>query len=212
MDEVILARHGESEASARGIGNGDPSVPVPLTEQGREEARALGRVLADVRIDLCVVSAFLRTEETADLALEGRPVSRMVIEELNDITLGEFEGRPIEEYRAWLREHGATARTPGGGESRVEVVARYARGFRLVLQRAEPVVLCVVHGLPVAYALIAARGGRLPLTLAGGHVQYATPYRLSAEGLRRAVAGFDAFVADPSVAPVDTAEGVGSRP
>lgn len=36
MQEVILARHGENEYSARGLlnPNGDPDVPVELTEKG----------------------------------------------------------------------------------------------------------------------------------------------------------------------------------
>ena len=65
-------------------------------------------------------------------------IDMAVLPDLNDITLGKFEGRPIDEYRAWLREFGPEAPVPGGGESRVDVVARYARGFRTVLARAEP--------------------------------------------------------------------------
>ena len=34
MDEVILARHGESELSVAGIVNGDPAVACALTETG----------------------------------------------------------------------------------------------------------------------------------------------------------------------------------
>jgi broad specificity phosphatase PhoE len=212
MDEVILARHGESAFSAKGLGNGDPRFDVPLTEAGRREGLALGRSIAGEPIDLCVTTEFARTRETADLALAGRAadVARLVLPDLNDITLGQFEGRPIDEYRAWLREHGPEAPVPGGGESRVDVVARYARGFRTVLARAEPLVLAVIHGLPVAYALMATRGEALPLTLAGGNVAYATPYRLSRDELTQAVEGFDAFVRDPS-AWIDPAPGDAER-
>ncbi len=203
MDEAILARHGESASSALGLGNGDPSVDVPLTEAGAAEAGALGRALHDERIDLCVVTGFGRTAATADLALgeRARTVPRLVLRELDDITLGVFEGHPIDEYRAWLRAHGARAAVPGGGESRVDVVARYARGLRVVLARPEARILCVLHGLPIAYARIAAVGDPLPLTLAGGNIEYATPYRLARKELERAVEGFDAFVRDPAGAP-----------
>src|SRR5438132_7353237 len=98
MDEVILARHGESAYSANGLGNGEPLVDVPLTEAGRQEGLALGRLIAGEPIDLCVISQFARTRETADLALAGHAarVPRLVLPDLNDVTLGRFEGRPID--------------------------------------------------------------------------------------------------------------------
>jgi len=203
MDEAILARHGESAYSALGLGNGDPSVDVGLTAKGEAQAAALGRALRDQTIDLCVVTGFGRTAATADAALgeRARTIPKLVLRELDDITLGAFEGHPIDEYRTWLRAHGARAPVPGGGESRVDVVARYAKGFRTVLARSEREVLCVVHGLPIAYARIAAAGDPLPLTLAGGNIDYATAYRMSREELLRAVEGFDAFVKDPAGTP-----------
>ena len=44
MQLLILARHGESEYSARGLLNGDPTVGVALTETGEAQARTLGVV------------------------------------------------------------------------------------------------------------------------------------------------------------------------
>src|SRR5437899_1609684 len=169
-DAVILARHGESEASARGIVNGDPSRPVGLSERGREEARRLGERIAVEAVDLCVVTEFPRTVETADVALGGRSVPRLVVAELNDPKLGDIEGRSIEELREWFRRNGAVARIPGGGENRVEVVRRYGRGLRRILDRPECTILVVAHGLPVTYAARAARGEELPLTLEGVQV------------------------------------------
>ena len=113
MDEVILARHGESELSVAGIVNGDPAVACALTETGVEQARRLAERLADVEIDLCVTSEFERTRETADLALAGRDVARLVLTGLNDIRFGAFEGGPLSAYRAWARAHGPTDRPPG---------------------------------------------------------------------------------------------------
>jgi broad specificity phosphatase PhoE len=62
MDEVILARHGESELSVVGTVNGDPAVACALTAAGREQARRLGELLADTELDLCVTSEFERAE------------------------------------------------------------------------------------------------------------------------------------------------------
>jgi broad specificity phosphatase PhoE len=160
----------------------------------------LGAALTGQGIDLCVTTRFQRTAETAGLALREaarESVPRLVVPELDDITLGAFEGRPVEEFRAWLREHGAMAPVPGGGESRAQVIERYAGGFDLLHGRPEPVILAVIHGLPIAYALIGARREPLPLTLAGNHVDYATPYRLSAAELAAAIGHLRAFAANP---------------
>ena len=74
MDEVILARHGESELSVVGTVNGDPAIACALTPTGQEQAQRLGELLADTELDLCVTSEFERVRKTAELALAGRDV------------------------------------------------------------------------------------------------------------------------------------------
>src|SRR4029453_10477771 len=122
MEELIMARHGESEFSVVGRTNGDPAVACPLTENGRQEARRLGEMLAMGNFDLCVVSEFQRAQETADLALDGRDVPRLVSPDFNDIPFGDFEGDQLTEYRAWAHAHGPDVHAPGGGDSRAETV------------------------------------------------------------------------------------------
>ena len=196
MERAILVRHAESEASLAGLMNGDPSRPIPLTERGRSQARELGVRLADDRIDLCVVTEFPRTRETADLALAGRDVPRVVAPELNDPLGGDLEGEPILAFRAWFSANGATTPVPGGGESRVETTRRYAAGFRTVAARPEPSILVVAHGLPIIYALLAARGEDLPLTLENAQVEPAVPHELAAADLDHAIEGLEAWIAD----------------
>jgi broad specificity phosphatase PhoE len=196
VDRVVLARHGESELSVVGRTNGEPSVAVPLTEVGREQARRLGRDLAGEPIDLCVTSEFLRAQETAELALEGRDVPRLVLADLNDIRFGEFEGRLLTDYRAWAHTHGPTDPAPGGGDSRVQTVARYVHGYRMILARPEATVLAVSHGLPVRYVLDAV-AGRNPAA-AVAQVPYAEAFRLSAAELEDAVRRLEAWLLTPA--------------
>lgn len=186
MRTLLLARHGESEYSLRGLVNGDPGVACPLTEAGRAQARALGRALADEPVELCAVTELARTRETAELALAGRGVPLLVVAELNDPRVGAYEGRTLAEYREWAWTTGPRERPPGGGESRGELAERYARGLRLLLARPERTVLCVAHALPVAYALDASRG--LTPRRRVRPIAYATPYRLSAAEVERAAA------------------------
>jgi broad specificity phosphatase PhoE len=195
VERVVLARHGESERSVAGLTNGDPALPVGLTATGREEARRLGVELADERIDLCVTSEFERAQETAELALEGRDVPRLVLADLNDIRFGEYEGRPLADYRAWARAHGPEDAVPGG-DSRAGTVARYVRAYRTILARPEATVLVVAHGLPVRYVLDAVEGSNPAAAVA--QVPYAEPFRLTADELREAVGRLEAWVESPA--------------
>jgi 2,3-bisphosphoglycerate-dependent phosphoglycerate mutase len=194
VDTAILARHGESELSAAGLVSGDPAEPRGLTEIGREQAKRLGERLAGDPIDLCVTSEFVRVRQTADLALAGRGIPRLVAGELNDVRFGEFEGQPFEAYRAWARERDPTE-APPGGESRAEVAARYVRGFRRVLERPERTILVVAHGLPLRYTLLALED--LDPTPIVEQVPLAEPYRLTRAELERATARLERWSQSP---------------
>jgi len=196
MWDVILARHAESQFSLRGAMNGDPAIACPLTADGKEQARRLGDALRDTPIDLCVVTEFERTRQTADLALTGRDVPRLVVPELNDIHVGDFEGGLLEAYRAWARERSPLDVPPGGGESRADAARRYARGFRIVLARPEETVLVVAHGLPIRYLLMAA-GGAQPRAVIE-NLEYATPYRLSSDDVENAVEHLERWASQPA--------------
>jgi broad specificity phosphatase PhoE len=194
--KLVFARHGESEFSARGLLNGDPAVPCGLTPLGVAQARALGDALAEEPLELGVTSGFQRVEETADEALRGRDVPRLVVPGLADPRYGPFEGHSLAEFRAWA-SHASSAETPGpGGESRHSVVERYARSFRVLLARPEQSILVVAHSLPIAYAL-AARNGDPP----GPNVplaEYATPYPFERAELELAAAVLEQWVAAPT--------------
>ena len=197
MERLILARHGESDYSARGLVNGDTSVRVGLTAAGEEQARALGRALAGEPLDLCVTSALERTRATAALALLGRDVPVEAWDELNDPRAGRFEGLRLDEYREWAWSAGSGEEAPGGGESRLEIVMRYGRAYTALLERPEATVLAVAHALPIAYVL-AALEGRPPAPRMDRTVAYAHPYRLDAAGLRRALVVIETWCAAPS--------------
>ncbi|MBV8394892.1 MAG: histidine phosphatase family protein [Actinobacteria bacterium] len=193
---IVLSRHGESAYSAVGLCNGDISVAVPLTQLGREEARRLGDALLDEPIELCVTSQFQRARETADIALAGRDVPRLVVPELNDPLVGCYEGAALTDYRTWAHASASSVAPADGGESRIAIVTRYARGFRLLLERPEKSILAVCHSLPVAYAL-AAREGREP-TVNVPIVDHATPYPFTRDELDRATTLLEEWVAAPT--------------
>jgi broad specificity phosphatase PhoE len=154
---LFLARHAESVLNLEGRVNGDPTVPAPLTDHGRDEARLLGAQLASVELDLCVHTRFPRTRETAELAVGGRRVPVEVEPLLDDVRVGELEGLPLARYRETKRSLGRKRPFPGG-ESLDDAALRYAQAFeRLAGSRARR-TLVVCHEIPVRYALNAAAG------------------------------------------------------
>jgi hypothetical protein len=122
MDDVVLARHRESETTAEGLVGGNAG----LTKQGRAQARQLGERMAAIPIDVCLVSRAHRARETAEIALVGRHVPLQVLADLDDIGFGSFEGRPLAGYRAWVAEN-PPSEAPPGGESRVSTLRRFVR-------------------------------------------------------------------------------------
>jgi broad specificity phosphatase PhoE len=191
VDLAILVRHAESEPSARSAVASDPARGGPLTERGEEQAQALGRRLAPEPIDVCLVTELERTRRTAELALAGRPVPIDVVPELNDPRAGDFEGGPLDAYRAWAWDHGSSDEPPGGGESRLALAARLARGYRAVIARPEPTVLVVGHALPIAYVLTGP-SPRIDM------LDYVDPHRLSRAELEAAVERLETWAAAPT--------------
>ena len=192
MRLFILTRHAHSTLNVEGRVNGDPAVPVPLTDEGRDEAARLGHQLRELRIDLCVHTRFARTTETAHCILDGRDVPYLQEPLLDDVKIGDLEGEPIANYRAWKRAHTRADLFPGG-ESLDDAARRYARAFAKLLERDEPVTLVVCHEIPVRYALNAAAGSD-DLDAPEHGITNAMPYLFDDVTLARAVKGIEAIV------------------
>jgi broad specificity phosphatase PhoE len=182
---VFLARHGESVLNHEGRVNGDPSVPVPLTERGRDEARLLGAQLANIELDLCVHTRFDRTRETAGLALGDRAVRLEVEPRLDDIEIGELDGEPLARYREAKRGLGRKQPFPGG-ESLDAAALRYADAFEDLAGIEAERVLVICHEIPVRYALNAAAGSDRLDGPPFHDIANATPYAFDARVLGRA--------------------------
>jgi probable phosphoglycerate mutase len=183
MRLFIVARHAESTLNAERRVNGDPSVPVGLTDRGREEARELGVQLAGLPLEACIVTRFLRTRETAELALAGRDVPLHAEPLLDDIRVGDLDGKTIEEYRAWKRGNPRSVPFPGG-ESLDDAAARYAQGFARLLASPWRTALVVCHEIPLRYLLNAA-GGSDELDGPVHELRNATPYLFDEDRLAR---------------------------
>src|SRR5881394_424675 len=149
---LLLARHGETTWNAERRFQG--RTDVALSARGRAQAEALGRALRGYRIAAAYVSPFRRARETAEVALAGTGVPVTPVEELRELSLGEWEGCTVDEvraregdpYRAWLRApHDCP---PPGGEP-LPVVSERVRAAIDRIAAAHPNgedVLIVSHG------------------------------------------------------------------
>lgn len=194
MRLYVFSRHGHTTYNVQHRVNGDPSVPVRLSEDGRVQAKALGLMLAHFDFDLLVHTRFPRTVETAELALGERfaGIPKLELQGLDDVYIGRLDGQTLDEYRAWKERHTRHDRFPGG-ESLDETARRYARSFRELAERPERSILVICHDIPVRYLLNAAAGSN-ELDQPNHAIPNATPFLFSESALVAASDKIDEIV------------------
>ena len=150
---LLLVRHGQSEWNR--VRRFQGANDVGLSDTGRAQAEALGRaVRSGYRVAVAYVSPMRRARETAEIALAGTAIARVPLEDLRELSLGEWEGRTVDEvralegdpYRAWVRA--PLDCPPPGGEALPEVSTRVRRAVDQIgaCHRNGDDVLVVAHG------------------------------------------------------------------
>jgi 2,3-bisphosphoglycerate-dependent phosphoglycerate mutase len=91
--ELVLVRHGSSVWSADGDaalvgGQHDP----PISDEGRRQARAVARRLAEESLNGVFVTPLRRTAQTAAPLAEQLGVDPVVVPDLREVHLGDWEG------------------------------------------------------------------------------------------------------------------------
>ncbi len=125
---IFLVRHGATVLTAEDRFAG--ATDVPLSDEGREQARCLARRLAQIEIAAAYSSTLGRTVETASIAIEPHGLPVHPKEALKEISHGRWEqltrqevaARFPEELENWDRDPYTFA--PVGGESGLQVTAR----------------------------------------------------------------------------------------
>src|SRR5262245_15489239 len=120
--DIVLVRHGATEWSAAGRHTG--RTDVPLTDAGREQARALGRVLAGRKFAQVFTSPLRRAAETCTLAGFASPE---VLDDMQEWDYGEFEGITTAAIRATHPGWTVWSGPVPGGETADDVGARADR-------------------------------------------------------------------------------------
>ncbi len=149
MPKLYLVRHAEPALRGVLLGREDPE----LSPRGREEARLK---LGSLKVKIVYTSPLVRCRETARVI--SAPVA--VLDELAEISLGDWDGRTWEEIEerwpeAARRKLSAWSRvTPPGGEPWTRFQERVLKGLERIAAGALP---AAVVGHLAANAVIAER-------------------------------------------------------
>lgn len=137
MGKIVLLRHGESQWNLENRFTG--WVDIPLTDNGRKEARRAGERVGDIPFDQGFTSVLIRAIESLEIALKaaGQPNVPVIKDKaLNERMYGDLQGLNKEEtakkfgaeqVHIWRRSYDVP---PPGGESLKDTAARTLPYFR----------------------------------------------------------------------------------
>lgn len=118
---VYFVRHGECVANTKGViaGLGDDS---PLTELGRSQAKETAQNLKGINFDLVISSPMSRTVETTKIITNELGLTTKILTkpEFSEKDVGEFTGKPKEEYFAFEASGGEAGETTSDMQNRVK--------------------------------------------------------------------------------------------
>lgn len=127
-NNYFILRHGEADSNAQGIVSAQPDNPHHLTEKGKAQVQNAARELASKKIDFIFSSDFVRTRETAELVADALGIKRDSIiydKRIREINTGDFNLKPIEEYRNYFSsQFEKFHKKPPGGETVHDVKVR----------------------------------------------------------------------------------------
>lgn len=152
---IFLVRHGETEWNR--IGRWQGTTDIPLSDVGRDQARALADRLRGRGITQVHASDLSRARETAEIVAAALGIARLEIDpRLRERGFGCFEGLTREECaarhaEAWARYLADRRDTPIDAEPYEGVVARVVAGLTAVAESADPKghTLVVSHGAAI---------------------------------------------------------------
>jgi len=135
--QVILVRHGESEANLKGIFSG--SLDVKLTEYGIKQAKECSKRIKDIHIDYAFSSDLQRAYDTAKLVLN-RNIKIKKMKEFREMDFGLWEGCTYNEIKlkypndldVWTEES-RNKKCGEIGESRTEFYERIIFSYKKLI-------------------------------------------------------------------------------
>ncbi len=154
---LIFVRHGETDWNKEKRFQGGKSE-VPLNEVGKLQSAYLARALMRDNCVIVLSSPLLRARATAEVIAEYNSIPLEVVDELRELSFGEYEGRLEseleasygEEFKVWRESNYTLA--PPGGESIWDVRDRAEKALEVARKYLEwgSVVICAHQGINMA--------------------------------------------------------------
>jgi broad specificity phosphatase PhoE len=158
---IFLARHGESDWNVENRFQGH--TDRPLTERGREQARALAELVLAENIEAIYTSPLSRALETASIVGAQTGLEFVPVDDLREVNTGSWSGLSRAEVQERFPE-GFERWISGGsgwedGETYEEMGERVLRGVRkIAAAHPDGRVLVISHGGPIRAIHAAAAG------------------------------------------------------
>ncbi|WP_027700990.1 histidine phosphatase family protein [Metaclostridioides mangenotii] len=140
MIKLILVRHVVTSANEKGRLSG--FADSTLSHLGEGQVYKLADYLKDMPIDKIYTSSSIRTQKTIDLISKSKGIDIEIIENLNELNFGDFDGYTFKEIeKKFPKEYldllndGDNYRFPNG-ESLVESYNRVSKEIELILKDA----------------------------------------------------------------------------
>ncbi len=163
MSRLILARHGQTDSNVtKALDSRPPGAP--LNALGLSQAAALGERLAGERVSAVHASTATRAQQTAAPVAAAHDLDVQIVEGVEEVFCGDLEGRSDEEaraqfdrtYHAWW--NGDLAAHLPGGESALDLRARYVPVVETITAGTPDTVVLVSHGAAIRLAAAALLG------------------------------------------------------
>lgn len=148
------------------INEGEGEKEPGLNREGLMQAQRLGKYFAELgALDAIYLSPTLRTRQTMEPISQGRDMRVVMLPDLMERGMGQWNGRSAEEiqredpegWKRWKTE--PLTFTPPGGESLRDFSHRVEKAVGLILDKATGQTVAVVnHGGPIRVATAAALG------------------------------------------------------
>ncbi|HEX9683905.1 MAG TPA: histidine phosphatase family protein [Acidimicrobiales bacterium] len=162
--EVVIVRHGRTDANARRLLAG--RINPPLDTTGWEQVRRVAARLTDV--DRVITSPLDRARQTAEVIAEAACVDTIDDSRWIELDYGDWDGRAIDDVtkEEWAAFRGDPTFAPPGGESLSELSERVgqALGDLASHRPVAGVTVVVTHVSPVKAAVAWSLGAGPELT------------------------------------------------
>jgi len=149
MLELILVRHGETAWNVNEVFRGRSNIE--LNETGTRQAAALAEFLSHRELEAIYCSPLVRALKTADAIATRQNIQVVPVEALNDMSFGEWEGKPVAEVREkypklfndWI-SNPHLVRIPGG-DTLEDVASRAVDFVDIIVKKHNSPIVLVSH-------------------------------------------------------------------